>query len=343
MYALAIAPSSAPETFTPEMRRRLRAEFSGALTHLREHGCGGLKTGPWAVLVAILGPMGPGMGQHEGGWLEREESWLGQVMQGQRAGCSDRTVRRHIPTLLAGGFLVQRREPRALGGRRHDKLYYRPGPVVLAALGSFVGQRPKHLKLVPRSPDNLTHGSPDRTATEPQKPKIFELLARDISPPDVTAALAAELSATAIPAAVVEEEVFRGGDVENLAREALAAHFVRAFPGLRAPTVADPVELLQVMACLRLVHEGDRRLTLRDSMDGAWIASKDRAPSAKFIWASPDYFARHAERGRARRLAAAARAHAATTKMEVPSSRSSSATPEEIAAAMAQISAVLGP
>lgn len=331
MHALAIAVANEEKPFTLEMRRRLSAAFPAALKHLRAHGCGTLKLGAWGVLIAILGPMGGGIGQHE--------SWLGQVTQGARAGCSDRTVRRHVPKLLAGGFLRQRREPRGqAAGRRHDKLFYRPGPVLLAALETFVGGRAKHLHPVDRSPDNLTDRSPDKVTTEPEKPRILELLASDTPPPHVAAALAAEL--VAAPAApdsvhVVEEEVFKGGGGENLAREVLATRYTRAFPAMRAPA-ADPAELLQVLACLRLVPEANRELAIRDALEGAWLSNRSpRAPSVRFIFGSPDYFASHVEVGRLARERAAAAARRRALPVALVDDAQPVLTPEETQAAIA--------
>ena len=76
--------------------------------------------------------------------------------------------------------------------------------------------------------------------------------------------------------------------------------------------------------------------TMRDAVDGAWAASKGRAPTVRFIFGSFEWFLEHVERGRAARIAAAARLANTARQRALPEPEIPRATPEEIAAAIAR-------
>jgi hypothetical protein len=91
----------------------------------------------------------------------------------------------------------------------------------------------------------------------------------------------------------------------EIARKALAERMARKHPSRPTPRWFDARELLMVASCTAAVG-GDteaKMLAQRDAIAGAFVASKDGAPTVRFIWEKLDHFLDHLERGRRRRLA----------------------------------------
>jgi hypothetical protein len=94
----------------------------------------------------------------------------------------------------------------------------------------------------------------------------------------------------------------------EIARVALAERMKRKHPERPPPRWYDRADVDAVARCTAAV-EGDREAKLaanRAAIHGAFCASKEGAPTARFIWAKLEHFLEHVERGR-RKASAEAR------------------------------------
>ena len=170
MHAQAIGAAvdgQGDSAFTLALRRRLRESWWLASYDLREQPeCASLEAGPWSVLLFLA----PRWGPHEGG----HEAWPGQERIARHVGCSVRSVYAHTATLERAGLLRTRRTRRPDGSER---IYYAPGPALLAALARFVERYPrgegyappraKHLRSVSYPVETVAATPPATVAEEP--------------------------------------------------------------------------------------------------------------------------------------------------------------------------------
>jgi hypothetical protein len=275
-----------------------------------------LARGPWLAFLAIA--------SH---WQLREECYPSQATIAALLKEDERSVRRYVGILVAGGFLAVRRE-RWRDGSEH--LYYRPGPVALAALDAFAARYPrgedapraKALRPLPPPPDRGSGGPPDRGSAEPNQHTKQNFLCSEAERPLSPPALPEVPRPTRAPAGLEEEvttsrvaEDPRGAStpLREVAIELLAARFARKHPGVPAPRphVREVTIVLSRLRELRGSTE-ERRQTGLDAIAGAWARSVD-APSVAYVFGSYEWFLDHAQRGAAegarerRRLASRAR------------------------------------
>lgn len=338
MHAQAIGAAvdgQGDSAFTLALRRRLRESWWLASYDLREQPeCASLEAGPWSVLLFLA----PRWGPHEGG----HEAWPAQERIARHVGCSVRSVYAHTATLERAGLLRTRRTRRPDGSER---IYYAPGPALLAALARFVERYPrgegdappraKHLRSVSYPVETVAATPPATVAEEPVSIKSAELFLPEDSTPSAVAGSAGELDAAPVTLTEEEQAASEGGEI---AREALAARFARKHPDARAPRYFDAADLAVVVQVARQLDgsRASKSQTMRDAVDGAWAASKGRAPTVRFIFGSFEWFLEHVERGRAARIAAAARLANTARQRALPEPEIPRATPEEIAAAIAR-------
>lgn len=124
----------------------------------------------------------------------------------------------------------------------------------------------------------------------------------------------------------------------EIAEGALAELRRRRHPSSAAPRWFDSVAIELVARCAR-EWGGDvagARLAMQDAISGAWLASKDRPPTVKFIWGTVDHFLDHAHRGQTRRRAIE-RAERLVTPTAKREPKVTIATPDQIAAELARL------
>jgi hypothetical protein len=120
-----------------------------------------------------------------------------------------------------------------------------------------------------------------------------------------------------------EEKIEVTIEDREVARAALVERMARKHPERPAPRWFDAGDVAMVAACAAALEGGadEKLIGLRDAISGAFLVSKDGAPTVRFIWEKLDHFLDHVERGRRRRLAqerAAQRAAAARERRPQP-------------------------
>jgi hypothetical protein len=284
------------DVFSFQDRLRLRDNFGFVLQQIRSPGIafGSLPKGPWSVFIASAVR-----------FQLNAEAWPGQEAIAQFSGCSTRAVRYHVAALERGGFLLLRRERRWDGGER---IFYRPGPVMLCELAAFREKYPKdrpkvlNPKLPHRSAPVPLPPPPERTAGPPAGTVAMEPRDQDQTEPSSCRALVERKMPTR---AIEQQEVQVTQEDEDLARRALAERMARKHPTRPVPRWFDTGEVALVAACAAAV-DGDFEAKLvvqRDAIAGAFLASRDGPPTVRFIWGTLDHFFDHLERGRRKRLA----------------------------------------
>jgi hypothetical protein len=295
--ALPAGPGESDEDVFPvRLRLRLRDNFGFVLQQLRARGSAfrALGKGPWSAFIAIAAH-----------FQMNAEAWPGQEAIACFSGCSTRAVRYHVAELERSGFLTLRRERRAHGG---DRIFYRPGPVMLRGLAAFDSDfprdRPTVLKQVRRAasptqsvtpththhPETVAGTPPEPVATEPRDQNQIEPSSScEGAPAKPTAARLDE-----------EEQPTVSKEDREVARWALAERMKRKHPKRPPPRWFDRGDIEMVARCTATV-DGDRAAkeqAHREAITGAFCASKDGPPTARFIWDRLEHFLEHVERGR---------------------------------------------
>jgi hypothetical protein len=286
------------DAFPLRERLRFRDSFGFALLELRARSVAfqGLAKGPWALFIAIA--------VH---WQSNAEAWPSQEALARFSGWSSRAVRDQAAILERGGVIRLRRERRADGSER---IFYAPGLVTLAALAEFVERFPRERAKPLRAeappvatppPPTVTHPPEDPSGAPPEAASM-EHRDQDLEP---SSCEAPALATDAAGAVAEEEQVEVTKEDQEIARSALAQRMTRKHPARPAPRWFDARELAMVAACAAAVV-GDAEAKMqaqRDAIAGAFVASKDGAPTVRFIWEKLDHFFDHVDRGRRRRLA----------------------------------------
>jgi helix-turn-helix protein len=227
-------------------------------------------------------------------WQANAEAWPSQETIAAFSGYSSRAVRDYVDVLESAGVVRLRRERRPNGA---DRIYYAPGLVTLIELAAFVERFPKGpAKASPYRPPEAPSGSPPAAASGERRDQDQE----PSSCPSVTAT-------RHDPEPEEEQPTVTKVDRE-IARIALAERMKRKHSERPPPRWYDRADLEMVARCTAAV-EGDREAKLaanRAAIDGAFGASKEGAPTARFIWAKLEHFLDHVERGR-RKASAEAR------------------------------------
>jgi hypothetical protein len=302
VQALPAGPGESDEQIFPvRLRLRLRDSFGFVLQQLRarDPAFRPLAKGPWSLFIAIAAH-----------FQMNAEAWPGQEAIASFSGCSTRAVRYHLAELESGGFLTLRRERWGDGG---DRIFYRPGPEMLRGLTAFdtdyPKDRPKVLKPVraaaahtPSVAPTQTHhpasvaGTPAETvAMEPKDQNL-------IKPSSSCEGAPAKPAATTIDE---EEQPMVSKEDRDIARWALAERLKKKYPKRPPPRWYDRGDIEMVARCTATI-EGDRTAkeqAQREAILGAFYASKDGPPTARFIWEKLAHFVEHIERGRQRRFA----------------------------------------
>jgi hypothetical protein len=297
VQALPAGPGESDEDVFPiRLRLRLRDNFGFVLQQLRarDPAFRPLAKGPWSVFIAIAAH-----------FQMNAEAWPGQEAIASFSGCSTRAVRYHIAELESDGFLTLRRERRAHGGER---IFYRPGPVMRSGLAAFDTEfpkdRPKLLKPVRRAapptqsvtPTQTHH--PEKVAGTPAETVAMEPRDQNQMEPSSSCASAPATSATA--RLDEEEQPTVSKEDREVARWALAERMKRKHPKRPPPRWFDRSDIEMVARCTATI-EGDRAAkeqSQREAITGAFCASKDGPPTARFIWERLEHFLEHVERGR---------------------------------------------
>lgn len=284
------------DVFPLRERLRLRDDFGLALLELRARDVEfqRLRKGPWALFIGIA--------VH---WQGNAEAWPSQETLARFSGWSTRAVRDQADSLERGGFVRVRRERRADGSER---IFYAPGLVTLAALADFVErfprERAKPLRIQAPPPADPTPTHPPATAAD-APPEGASMEPRDQDQIEPSSCQATPSSSPSAPVVAEEQQVEVTREDQEIARKALAERMKRKHPTRRAARWFDAGELAMVAACSAAL-EGDAAEKLvahRDAIAGAFITSKDGAPTVRFIWEKLDHFFDHVDRGRRRRLA----------------------------------------
>jgi hypothetical protein len=233
------------------------------------------------------------------------EAWPGQEAIACLSGCSTRAVRYHIAELERGGFLTLRRERRADGGER---IFYRPGLLMLRGLAAFDADYPKDRPKVLRparpaaSPTQMVRPTPnhhpEKIAGAPAETVAMEPRDQNQMEPSSSCESA---SATRTARRLDEEQQpIVSKEDREVARWALAERMKRKHPKRPPPRWFDRDDIEMVARCTATI-EGDRSAkeqTQREAITGAFCASKDGPPTSRFIWERLEHFLEHIERGR---------------------------------------------
>jgi hypothetical protein len=296
VQALSAGPGESDEKVFPvRLRLRLRDNFGFVLQQLRarDPAFRPLAKGPWSVFIAIAAH-----------FQMNAEAWPGQEAIASFSGCSTRTVRYHIAELESDGFLTLRRERRGDGG---DRIFYRPGPQMLRALAVFdtdyPKDRPKALKPGRRAapptqsatPTQTHH--PEKVAGTPAETVAMEPRDQDQIKPSSSCESALAAGAAKLDE---EEQPIMTKEDREIARWALAERMKRKRPKRPPPRWFDRSDIEMVARCTATI-EGDRAAkeqAQREAIAGAFCASKDGPPTARFIWERLEHFLEHVERGR---------------------------------------------
>jgi len=101
------------------------------------------------------------------------------------------------------------------------------------------------------------------------------------------------------PPPVEQEKPTTTREDREIARIALAERMKRRHPKRPPPRWFDRADVEMVAGCNAAI-EGDRETKLRahrEAIDGAFQASKEGPPTARFIWGKLEHFLEHLERG----------------------------------------------
>jgi hypothetical protein len=298
VQALPAGPGESDEDVFPvRLRLRLRDNFGFVLQQLRarDPAFRPLAKGPWSVFIAIAAH-----------FQMNAESWPGQEAIASFSGCSTRAVRYHLAELESDGFLTLRRERRASGG---DRIFYRPGPLMLRGLAAFdtdyPKDRPKVLKparpVAPPTPSasvacTQTH-HPEKVAGTPAETVAMEPRDQNTKKPSSSCESRPAMAAAA--RLDEEEQPVVSKEDREIARWALAERMKRKHPKRPPPRWYDRADIEMVARCTATI-DGERTAkeqAQRAAITGAFCASKDGPPTARFIWEKLEHFLEHIERG----------------------------------------------
>jgi hypothetical protein len=263
-----------------------------------------LPSAAWALYLALMVHI-----------ARHTEAWPSLATLVRYTGWSERTVRRASDTLTALGLIVTRRTRRPDGSER---IYYAYGPASLEAFRRLAERMPRDRHTGPgpakaRStdePDAVMSHPPATVAATPPATVAAELsdlklrsepfFCGDAETPASPAPAADELP----PPAALEEQFCAviTGDDRAVAREALTERATRRCPGREPPRWWDR-EVLELVASRVAQTPGTREDQLtaqRMALAGAWLVSRDQAPTVRFIWGTQEHFLAHVERGRRR-------------------------------------------
>jgi hypothetical protein len=266
---------------------------------------------PWAVLLAIYHFL----------W-GAPEAWPSQATIAARAGFCERSVRRGLRALERARLIVTRRVPRGTPfGGFHN--VYGPGPALMAALVVLYERMVDraHARALADEGVVLPRAKPLFRARGATGPTVLVQPApqsEDLDPSRIASmpfSLGEDASAEAKPPTPpappvlppTEEEdlgsIEVGEGEKALARDALAYRLARKFPKAKVPTWFDGADVARIARCVAEL-DGDaaeKRAALYAAVDGAFLVSKDRAPTVRFIFGKLEHFHAHVERGERKR------------------------------------------
>jgi len=280
-------------------RLRFRDSFGLALIELRGRSLSfkRLAKGPWALFIAIS--------VH---WQGNAEAWPSQEALARFSGWSARAVRDQADVLERSGFIRVRRERRPSGSER---IFYAPGLVTLAALADFVERFPRE-RAKPLRADTRTVVTPAMPPTSPHPaeaasaapPEEASMEHRDQDQIEPSSCRELPPTPTTAPRTEEEQQIEISKQDEEIACRALAERMLRKHPTRPAPRWFDASDVAMVAACAAALESSEqaKMLALRDAIAGAFLVSKDGAPTVRFIWEKLEHFLDHVERGRRRRL-----------------------------------------
>jgi len=296
---LPAGPGEPNDVFPLRDRVRLRDNFGFVLQELRKRGSvfRALAKGPWSVFIAIA--------TH---FQLHVEAWPGQETIAHLSGCSTRAVRTHVGELERAAIYVLRRERRPDGGER---IYYRPGPVMLRELATFSADypkdKPKVLRPVPPAqvaapvaprlnppPERVAGPLAERLSMEPDQEREPDQDQRE--PSSSCESARARPRETALDQ---EEQPRVCKEDREIARWALGERMKHKHPKRIPPRWFDRHDVEMVARCVAAV-EGDRAAkeqAQREAIAGAFCASRDGPPTARFVWEKLEHFFEHVERG----------------------------------------------
>jgi hypothetical protein len=280
------------DVFPLRERLRFRDSFGLALLDVRARSVPfqSLTKGPWALFIAIA--------VH---WQSNAEAWPSQETLARFSGWSTRAVRDQANVLERDGFIRIRRERRVDGSER---IFYAPGLVTLSALAEFVERFPRERAKVlapvasapaPIAETTSTH-PPEMAAGAPPEGASMEHRDQD----QMELSYCESEAVIAPPPAEEQQQVEFAEDDKETARVALGERMARKYPTRRAPRWFDAGDVAMVAACSSAL-EGDREAKLQahhEAIVGAFCASRNGAPTVRFVWGKLDHFFDHLERGR---------------------------------------------
>lgn len=312
------APWRQPEP--PQIRKNaLPHDAELIFHHLRKHDpvFGLLSRCAWMVFLGVAVHI-----------RRNDHAYPSQGALAQFTGYSSRTIRRATDELRAAGVLLTWSTRWADG--RSAPLRYTYGPAALAAFDVVSARfprglpalRPKPLRpaTAPAPPpldpavdapntelspaDMVSSGPADMVADKllkriQKEPSSCEEPPTPAASPVVTCTVLAPTETAASPPE--QEALYEVTDVDRAtAKEALTLRAQRKNPKQRAPAWWDKtvLELVAVRVAQTPGTRDEKLEAQRLALAGAWIASRDQAPTVRFIWENQEHFLEHVERGR---------------------------------------------
>jgi len=213
-----------------------------------------------------------------------------------------------LSELERASIYVLRRERRPDGGER---IYYRPGPVMLRELAAFSADYPKDKpKVLPPVPAAKTAARAAPRLNPPLERVAGPLAERLSMEPDQERepdpdprepSSSCERARARPPETALDEEEQPTVSKEDreIARWALGERMKRKHPKRTPPRWFDRHDVEMVARCVAAV-DGDRAAkeqAQREAIAGAFCISRDGPPTARFVWEKLEHFFEHVERG----------------------------------------------
>jgi hypothetical protein len=284
------------DVFPLRERLRFRDNFGLGLRDVRQRPAfATLARGPWHVFIAVACY-----------WQSNAEAWPSQETIASFSGYSSRAVRDYVEVLEQLGIVRLRRERRPNGAER---IYYAPGVVTLSELAAFVDRFPQGpTKALPSHPPEASSATPPevRSGAPPE--------ASSMEPRDQDLELSSSCRSETPTTNSEEEQPRVTHEDREIARITLGERMKHKHPKRPPPRWFDRADVEMVAVCAASI-EGNREVklqALRDSIVGAFSASKDGAPTSRFIWGKLEHFVEHVERGQRKAQAEERDAHRRT-------------------------------
>lgn len=227
-----------------------------------------------------------------------------QATIGRSAGYTSRTVRSALVDLRRARFVVTWIERRDDG--THGTLRYAWGPAAHEAFGHVARRYPRRplearAKPLPRQEMPPAPQIPACPPAEIRSSSPAEMGSTDPDQNSVNSFLC-ETTPEAVEAPEQKAEVLISSEDRATAREILTHYARRRHPKRSPPSSFDP-DVVDLVALRAAQTEGDQPAkfeALRAAVVGAFVISRERPPTIRYVFGAQEHFLAHVDRGRAK-------------------------------------------